>query len=101
MQGVARYVLAEHAKLRTVDPLRIVEVGAGAGGLARDILDFVRDSAPHVYRDVQYTSVEASAELAARQTRRVSEDGGHGSRFQVQVRGESCLDLFFVPARPV
>jgi len=85
-KGIARYVLAEHGKLRTREPLRIVEVGAGAGGLAVDILDHIKLAAPHLYRDVSYTSIEASGELAGRQTERVSKTAGHGDRFRVSVR---------------
>jgi SAM-dependent MidA family methyltransferase len=42
------------------DPFCLIEAGAGTGALGRDILDFLRDSFPELYRVVHYVAVERS-----------------------------------------
>ena len=55
------------------EPFAIVEMGAGAGALARDILDWARRHAPEFFAALEYRLVEVSDELAARQRRAVQE----------------------------
>lgn len=81
-------MLAERAKARSHEPMRVFEIGAGAGGLALDVLDFLRHQAPHVYRSVRYTAVEASSALAGKQMERVVRSGGHEGKFESVLRGE-------------
>jgi SAM-dependent MidA family methyltransferase len=50
-------------------PFTIVEMGAGGGALARDILDWARRHAPEFFACLEYRLVELSEELAARQRR--------------------------------
>jgi SAM-dependent MidA family methyltransferase len=54
-------------------PFAIVEMGAGSGALARDILDWARRHAPEFFAALEYRLVEVSDELAARQRRAVRE----------------------------
>src|SRR3954469_24770401 len=42
-------------------PLRLVEAGAHDGQLARDILDWMRDRRPGIFRRLEYHIVEPSA----------------------------------------
>jgi len=49
----------------------IVEMGAGSGAVARDILDWSRRHAPEFFAALNYRLVEVSDELAARQRRAV------------------------------
>ena len=76
-QAVARCILAQHSGSQ---PLRIVEIGAGSGTQARDILSFLRAGHPKVYADMTYRSVEISPALAQLQQQRVAEEAGHASR---------------------
>ena len=55
------------------EPFVIVEMGAGSGALARDILDWARRHAPEFFAALEYRLVEVSDELAARQRRTVQE----------------------------
>jgi SAM-dependent MidA family methyltransferase len=48
-------------------PFTIVEMGAGSGALARDILEWARRHAPEFFAALEYRLVELSDELAARQ----------------------------------
>jgi SAM-dependent MidA family methyltransferase len=52
-------------------PFTIVEMGAGSGALARDILEWARRHAPEFFAALEYRLVELSDELAARQRRTV------------------------------
>ena len=55
------------------EPFTIVEMGAGSGALARDILDWARRHAPEFFAALKYRLIEVSDELAARQRRVVQE----------------------------
>ncbi|HJX61360.1 MAG TPA: SAM-dependent methyltransferase [Dehalococcoidia bacterium] len=52
-------------------PFTIVEMGAGSGALARDILDWAHRHAPEFFAGLEYRLVEVSDELAAHQRRAV------------------------------
>jgi len=52
-------------------PFTIVEMGAGSGALARDILDWAHRHAPEFFAGLDYRLVEVSDELTARQRRAV------------------------------
>ena len=82
-RALARHILRLHAA--SAAPLRVYELGGGGGTAARGILDAVRELAPEVYRDMRYTAVEVSAQLAARQSAAVA-GAGHAARFCVERR---------------
>jgi SAM-dependent MidA family methyltransferase len=67
-------LLAERAHLHS-DTQQIVEVGAGLGDFAAGVLERIRDTHPLVYDQLQYTSVDLSPALRARQQRRLEEAG--------------------------
>ena len=77
-QAVARCILSSHTGPQ---PLSIVEIGAGSGTQARDILSYVRAQHPDVYADMSYRSVEISPALGQLQQRCVAEEAGHASRW--------------------
>jgi len=54
-------------------PFTVVEMGAGSGALAHDILDWARRHAPELFAAMEYRLVEVSDELAARQRRAVQQ----------------------------
>jgi SAM-dependent MidA family methyltransferase len=54
-------------------PFTIVEMGAGSGALARDVLDWAHRHAPEFFTALEYRLVELSDELAARQRRTVQQ----------------------------
>ena len=82
-RALARHILRLHGA--SAAPLRVYELGGGGGTAARGILDAVRELAPEVYRDMRYTAVEVSAQLAARQSAAVA-GAGHAARFCVERR---------------
>ncbi len=43
------------------DPFYLIEAGAGTGALAKDILEFTRDTFPDLYAAARYVAVERSA----------------------------------------
>ncbi|DAZ92553.1 TPA: hypothetical protein N0F65_012783 [Lagenidium giganteum] len=66
--AIAKYML--HAPMAPT-PLRIYEIGGGAGTNALHILNYLRDVAPDVYDKTSYTLVEISPVMAERQRQRV------------------------------
>ena len=76
-RAVAAWVLEHHAGNVESGELAFVEVGAGRGTLAADVLDAVRARAPHLYARTTYTTLERSPTLAAVQEARVRGDGRH------------------------
>ncbi|WFD42766.1 hypothetical protein MPSI1_001416 [Malassezia psittaci] len=72
-RAIARYLVAEYKlHLFPSHDLVIYELGGGAGTLARDILDYIREEEPEVYERTQYRIVEISARLASQQRKRLS-----------------------------
>lgn len=63
-------------------PFTVVEMGAGSGALARDILDWARRHAPEFFAALEYRLVEVSEELAARQRRVVQSALGGDERLE-------------------
>eukprot|EP00793_Prasinoderma_coloniale_P001313 PRCOL_00005088-RA len=65
-------------------PMRVYEVGGGRGTAARDVLDYIRAAAPHLYADMRMTSVEVAPPLAAAQRRAVAAaPDGHAHKHAV------------------
>ncbi|KAI9330952.1 S-adenosyl-L-methionine-dependent methyltransferase [Obelidium mucronatum] len=67
--ALANYIVKEHDHSQ---PLKIFEIGAGNGTLARNILDFLADRFPEVYAQTEYTIIEISSKLAGAQEKRIS-----------------------------
>ncbi len=65
---LARLVRKADAALGEPDPFVLAEGGPGEGRLACDLLDYLRDTAPAVYRRLRYAPEEVSPALRARQT---------------------------------
>lgn len=57
------------------EPLVLVEMGAGTGQLAADVLAALRDEQAALFRDVCYSIVEASPAMQARQRERLTAFG--------------------------
>jgi len=64
------------------EPFTIVEMGAGSGALARDILDWARRHAPEFFAAVACRLVEVSDDLAAGQRRAVQSALGGDERLE-------------------
>jgi hypothetical protein len=98
-RAVAAWILAQHARHTSRAavryPLEIVEIGAGSGTLAADILDFLASRHPNVYKSVQYTTLEASPTLRETQAERVVvADPRHARRFRAIHADATHPDLF-------
>ncbi|KAI8620606.1 S-adenosyl-L-methionine-dependent methyltransferase [Chytriomyces sp. MP71] len=67
--AIANYIIQDHLAdaSATKKPLKIYEIGAGNGTLAKNVLDFLQEHHPDVYVRTQYTIVEISAKLASAQ----------------------------------
>lgn len=93
-QGLARYLLAWLAHTRaTGDPrqsLTVYELGGGAGSNARHVCDFLKATAPGVYRGLQYTVVEISQRLSEVQSRALA---GHPCARSVVLDAMSLGDV--------
>ncbi|KAJ3223100.1 hypothetical protein HDU81_009393 [Chytriomyces hyalinus] len=64
--AVANYILKDNEASGDVQgKLKIYEIGAGNGTLARNILDAIQTTRPDVYSRLEYTIVEISAKLSA------------------------------------
>lgn len=72
--------LLNHYKLHhyPYTDFNLYEIGAGNGSMMVDVMRFLRESHPEVYDRTRYTIVEISEQLAARQKRRVREEGFEG-----------------------
>jgi SAM-dependent MidA family methyltransferase len=57
------------------EPLVLVEMGAGTGQLAADVLAALREEQSSLFRDVRYIIVEASPAMMARQRERLTRFG--------------------------
>lgn len=65
-------------------PLTLVEIGAGTGQLAFDILSAIRDENPGVFENLTYIIVETSLHMIERQKERLESFGGRVRWCEVQ-----------------
>lgn len=88
---IANYIVREWKESSIEErPLEIIEIGAGTGTLARDILNWIKEHDRNIYEKCTYVSIEISKNLASLQHRRVCVDGGHSDeRFSIRV-GNAC-----------
>lgn len=91
-QALARYMIS---LLNPGEDLVIWETGAGNGTLMIDILNYVKETSPEVYKRTSYTVIEISSSLALKQ-RAISL--GHGDK--VRVVNRSILDWKEKDERP-
>ncbi|KAJ3128672.1 hypothetical protein HK098_003879 [Nowakowskiella sp. JEL0407] len=107
-RAVANYITSQYlsgnnridnVQFPPVGPLRVYEIGGGNGTLMVNILDFVREKFPDIYKDVKYTIIEISGVLAGKQVESARE-AGHESVVEVvrksifewdQVVNEECF----------
>ncbi|KAJ3070158.1 hypothetical protein HDU98_006818 [Podochytrium sp. JEL0797] len=68
--ALANYILKTHGPTNP-NPLKIYEIGAGNGTLAKNMLDFIQQRFPNVYARTEYTIVEISSKLAGKQRKRM------------------------------
>jgi hypothetical protein len=61
-RAIARLLLEQHGDASR--PMHIIEVGAGRGQLAADVLEYIRDYRSDIYATIRYTIVEISPNLA-------------------------------------
>ncbi|UZJ51304.1 hypothetical protein CBS101457_000624 [Exobasidium rhododendri] len=66
-RAIARYMIEAKADGGVEEPLQIYEVGAGSGALAFDILEFLADEHPEIYKTATYKIIEISPRLAQQQ----------------------------------
>lgn len=65
--ALANYILQEYEKMPKSGPLIIYEMGAGNGTLMGNILDYVKNYAPDIYKNMNYNIIEISRQLSERQ----------------------------------
>ena len=77
--ALVRYVLETHrgdyGDDEALEPLRVYEIGGGAGTFASGFLDAVKREAPKVYEKMRYTSIDISKRLCDDQLNRVRRSG--------------------------
>ncbi|HEX8183368.1 MAG TPA: SAM-dependent methyltransferase [Blastocatellia bacterium] len=91
---------------RAGQPFTIVEMGAGTGQLASDILTAMRDERPAIFDHLSYVIIEVSPAMLARQREKLS---GFDERIQwrrlEEIEGQPVAGIFFsnelVDAMPV
>jgi SAM-dependent MidA family methyltransferase len=64
-RAIARHIILQHRNQSK--PLHIIEIGAGRGQLATDILEYMRRHHDDIFDTMRYTIVEISPNLAAAQ----------------------------------
>lgn len=111
---VARQIIDIDARIGPLDPFDVVEVGAGRGLLARDVLDAIAELEPDLARRLRYTMVDRSESMRSHAARCVPEarvmapeqldDGHQGCLLAVELfdalpvhrvrrRGESLVEI--------
>ncbi len=93
-EAFARYLVTNY-KLRNFPfhDLIIYELGAGNGTLMLNILDYIRDYHPEIYRRTRYKVIEISTALAVLQSSQIKKDAasrGHAS--QIEIINKSIFD---------
>lgn len=93
-QAVASYLLTQY-KLTSYPyhDLVLYEVGAGNGTLMLNVLDFIRETEPEIYKKTRYKIIEISGQLAKRQNSALSKTAdkqGHGDK--VEIINKSIFD---------
>ncbi|KAK3330101.1 S-adenosyl-L-methionine-dependent methyltransferase [Apodospora peruviana] len=93
-EAIARYLIANY-KLTTYPyhDLTIYEMGAGRGTLMLNILDYIRDVDPAVYKRTKFNIIEISTQLATLQNSqllRSAASRGHADK--VEIINQSIFD---------
>ncbi len=76
---VARQVEQVWAVMDRPEQFVVVEMGAGSGAMARDILSYAARWSPDFHRAIRYEIVERNPELARRQQQAIAELGNAGT----------------------
>ena len=86
-EAIARYLIANYKLSQyPYHDLIIYEMGAGNGTLMLNILDYIRDTDPHVYHRTKFKIIEISSSLAklqATQLLRSADSRGHASKVEI------------------
>jgi hypothetical protein len=86
-EAIARYLVANYKLSQyPYHDLIIYEMGAGNGTLMLNILDYIRDAEPSVYRRTQFKIIEISSNLAKLQQNRLlrhADSRGHASKVEI------------------
>lgn len=84
-RAVANRIYAVSPRTAKVD---IIEIGAGRGTLAKDMLQYWSETVPDFLRDVSYTIIEISPILASLQAKTLARwvDAGHVSIYNIDAR---------------
>jgi len=90
-------MLEAHEQRGDGEPLRIFEVGAGSGALAFDILKYVREQHPEVYKGMSYNIVEISPRLAKQQTEVLAQ---HVKTGKAKIINQSIFDYNQQESKP-
>lgn len=77
---VARQLEQIWVALGRPEVFSLIEVGAGSGALARDILSHVARWSPHFFKTLEYVILERNPEFARRQQQTLAEIGPAGER---------------------
>ncbi|KAJ3017783.1 UNVERIFIED_CONTAM: hypothetical protein HDU68_011488, partial [Siphonaria sp. JEL0065] len=100
--ALANYIVSNHLASDSVHlPLKVFEVGAGNGMLAKNILDFILERHPDLYKRTEYTIIEISSKLAGKQGERLGlgdavfamiGSGTAKTRHQAKIVNQSIFD---------
>lgn len=68
-RAIASHILQQHSELPSEEPLQIIELGAGTGTLARDVLTAVQQvlSRMTMYQYLLYSSIPPVLQVTTRQ----------------------------------
>jgi hypothetical protein len=67
-EAIARYIVSKFKETRAPgEKLIIYEMGGGNGTLMTNILSFIKDNEPQIYKETQYNIIEISSQLAMKQ----------------------------------
>ncbi|TAL15752.1 hypothetical protein EPN96_12300 [bacterium] len=99
--GVARFIVSADAALGSPEIFHLVEGGPGEGKLALDILDFLRERYPDLYRRAVYVPEDASAALRERQKKVLERHREKLSAEAVQGYEGVCFSNELLDAFPV
>jgi SAM-dependent MidA family methyltransferase len=93
-RAIGNYILQQFmSDKRGANELVIYEVGAGNGTLMKDVLDFIKEANPSIYKRTEYNIVEISSALIDIQSSKIQDH-------PVRIISQSILEFEKIESRP-